>query len=91
MIPLLMRIHIVEEGKKKVRLILPLFIVWLLLLPLLLLLTPLVLLAALVFWPSGNGRTILRAGPVLLSMISALSNLHIDVEGKGHKTLIWLK
>ena len=91
MIPLLMRIHIVEGGKKKVRLVLPLFILWLLLLPFILLLTPFILLAALVLWPSGYGRTILRAGPLVLSGISSLSHLHIEVEGKGNKTLIWLR
>ena len=66
MIPMLMRIHIVEENKKKARLILPLFIVWLLLLPFIIILTPFVLLAALLTWPSGRGKVILTAlgGPV---------------------------
>ena len=88
MIPLIMRIHIVEENKKKVKLILPMFIFWIVLLPIILVMTPLVLLAALILWPSGYGKTILRAGPAL---ISALSNLHIHVEGPDNKTLIWLK
>jgi hypothetical protein len=91
MIPLLMRIHIVEEGKKKVRLILPLFILWLLLLPLIVLLTPFILLAALFLWTSGHGKRILRMGPLIFLVISALSSLHIEVEGKKNKTLIWLK
>ncbi len=91
MIPMIMRIHIVEENKKKMRLILPLFIAWLLLLPFIVLLTPFVLLAALILWPSGYGRVILGAGPALFSVISALSNLYIQVEGADNKTLIWLK
>jgi hypothetical protein len=91
MIPMIMRIHIVEGNKKKVRLILPLFLVWLLLLPFIILLTPFVLLAALILWPSGYGKTILGAGPALYSVISALSNLHIQVEGTDSKTLIWMK
>jgi uncharacterized membrane protein len=91
MIPMIMRIHIVERNKKKVRLILPLFIVWLLLLPFIIILTPFVFLAALILWTSGYGKTILRAGPALFSVISALSDLHIYVEGSDSKTLIWMK
>ena len=86
-----MRIHVVEGNRKKVRLILPLFLVWILLLPFVILLTPFVLLAALIAWPSGYGKTILGAGPALYSVISALSSLHIEVEGKDNKTLIWMK
>jgi hypothetical protein len=86
-----MRIHIVEENKKKVGLILPFFLVWLLLLPFVIVLTPFVLLAALILWPSGYGKTILAAGPALFSVISALSNLHIQVEKPDNKVLIWLK
>ena len=91
MIPLIIRIHIVEENKKKLKLILPMFILWILLLPLIIAMTPLVLLVALILWPSGYGKTILRVGPALISVISALSNLHIHVEGPDNKTLIWLK
>ena len=91
MIPMIMRIHVVEGNRNKVRLILPLFLAWLLLLPFIILLTPFVLLAALILWPSGYGKTILGAGPALYSVISALSSLHIEVEGKDNKTLIWMK
>jgi hypothetical protein len=91
MIPLIMRIHIVEANKKKVGLILPLFLVWILLLPFVILLTPFVLLGALILWPSGYGKTLLFAGPVTLTAISALSSLHIEVEGKDGKTLIWFR
>jgi uncharacterized membrane protein len=91
MIPLLMRIHIVGRKKKKVRLIIPLFLVWLLLLPFIILLTPLVLLAALILWPSGYGRTLLGAGPAFFSVICALSDLYVQVEDKDSKTLIWMK
>jgi hypothetical protein len=91
MIPFLMRIHIVEENKKKIGLILPLFLFWILLLPIVILLTPLVLLAALVLWPSGYGKTILGIGPAFLSVLCALSDLHVQVEGAENKTLIWMK
>lgn len=91
MIPMIMWIHIAERNKKKVRLILPLFLAWLLLLPFVIILTPIVLLAALILWPSGYGKTILRAGPALFSVLSALSKLHIQVEKPESKILIWMK
>ncbi len=91
MIPLIMRIHIVEENKKKIGLILPLFLAWILLLPFVILLTPFVLLAALILWPSGYGKTLLHAGPIILAALSALSSLHVEVEKPDSKVLIWLK
>jgi hypothetical protein len=91
MIPMIMRIHIVEANKKKVGLILPLFLIWILLLPFVILLTPFVLLSALILWPSGYGKSLLRAGPAMYRVIAALSDLHIDVQGKADKTLIWFK
>lgn len=91
MIPLVMRLHIVEGKKKKVGLILPLFFLWILLLPIAILLTPFVLLAALILWPSGCGKTLLGAGPALLSVLYALSDLHVQVEGDENKLLIWMK
>ena len=91
MIPMIMRIHIKESNKKKVRLILPLFLVWLLILPFIIILTPFVLLAALILWTSGYGKTILRAGPALISVLSALSHLYIQVEKPDSKILIWLR
>jgi hypothetical protein len=91
MIPLLMRIHIVKGHKKKVGLIIPLFLVWLLLLPFMIVLTPFVLLAALIFWPYGYGKTILNAGPAFLSVLCALSDLHVQVEGAENKVIIWMK
>jgi hypothetical protein len=91
MIPLIMRIHIVEQNKKKVGLILPLFLAWILLLPFIIILTPFVLLAALILWHSGYGKIILGTGPALFSVISALSDLHIQVEKPDSRVLIWLK
>ena len=91
MIPFLMRIRIVEREKKKVGLIIPLFLLWLLLLPLVIILTPLVLLAALISWPSGYGKAILGAGPAFISVLCVLSDLYVQVEGKENKILIWMK
>jgi hypothetical protein len=91
MIPMIMRIHIVEDNRKKAGLVLPLFVVWLLVLPFIIISIPIVLLAALILWPSGYGKSILLAGPAVFMVVSALSRLHIDVEGKDGRTLIWFR
>ncbi len=83
MIPLWMRLKVIEENKKKVSLWLPLFLVWLLLLPLVILLIPFLLLAALITWQKGYGKMILMALPMLWSVLAGLSGMRVEVEKKG--------
>jgi hypothetical protein len=85
-----MRIRIIEDNKKKISLFLPLFLVWILLLPFVIILTLFVLLAALILWPSGYGKKILAMGPAFCSVMCALAKLHIEVEEKEKKILISL-
>lgn len=88
MIPVFMRIHVVERGRKKVRLFIPLILLWIVLAALLIVLSPLVLLASLVLWPSGYGRILLEVWPRLFSLICSLSGLGVLVENKKEKILI---
>jgi hypothetical protein len=87
-IPLWMRIRIKESDRKNIRLSIPLFLVWLLLLPLLLLALPFVLIAALLTWHRGHGRMILAAVPLLITVIGHLPGLHIEVDNPENQTLI---
>ena len=91
MIPMVMHIYISEEGKKKFRLFIPLILVWILLLPLLVILLPFLLIAALLAWPSGYGRLLLSAIPMLLSVIGSLSGLRIHVEDRGKQVHVMIK
>lgn len=87
MIPLFMRLR-VGRNPKKHGLLLPVFLVWILLFALMLVLLPLVLLAALITWPSGQGKWLLLTYPLLISVLFHLSGLHIEVEQADQNILI---
>ncbi len=86
--PRIMRIQVKEADKKNIRLLIPLFLIWLLLLPLLILATPFILIAAAVTWKQGFGRILIGIYPLLWPGLKALSGLHIQVESPDHQTLI---
>lgn len=88
MIPMLMRLRIVEKSGKKLRLFIPLFLVWILLLPFIIVFTPFILIAALILWPSGYGRTILSLGPALVTIICSLSGLIVQAEDEENIVFI---
>ena len=88
MLPMLMRLKIVEQGRKKVNLWLPVFIAWILLFALLILFLPIALVVAVVTWGRGRGRIVLAVYPMLVSILVNLSDLHIEIEGPGQCVLI---
>jgi hypothetical protein len=90
-IPLWMRIRIKGSDQRNIRLLIPLFLVWLLLIPLLILALPFVLIAAAVTWPRGHGRMILAAIPLLIVVIGHLSGLHIEVDNPENQTFIAIR
>jgi len=90
-IPLIMRIRVIEAGGRHLRLFIPLFLIWLLLLPFLLLAAPFILIAAAVTWRQGTGRMLLGIFPLLISVIGTLSGLHIQVESPDNQTLISIR
>jgi CRISPR/Cas system-associated endonuclease/helicase Cas3 len=90
-IPMLMKIHLIENNQKKAKLTIPLIIVWILLLPILVIALPFVLLAAIITWPTGYGKIILSIIPMFLRVLSALPGLHIQVESPKNKTLLLFK
>jgi hypothetical protein len=79
-LPLFLRLHIKEKDQKNIRLWLPLFLIWILILPLLLLLLPFVLVAALLTWHRGTGKVLLAAIPMFIAMLWAMPGLHIRVD-----------
>lgn len=85
MIPMIMKIHIYERGKKCVRLWLPMFLIWILLAALVVLLSPLILLAGIVAWSYGHGRTFLFVIPMVFTMLWAMSGLRIHIEDRDKK------
>jgi len=91
MIPFFMFLHIVEEGRTKLKLPLPLFIVWILLFCITLLLLPFVLVAALVFWILRYNLRILRFFPEVLTVLCALSGLVILIEEENKKVYLSIR
>lgn len=88
MLPMLVRLKIVEDGRKKIDLWFPVIIVWLLMLALLILLLPFLLLAAILTWGRGPGKYILAVYPMLASVLFNLSDLRVEVEGREKSLLI---
>ena len=88
MIPMLMRLKIVEEGKNKINLWLPLFLLWIILLAVMILLLPFILIAALVFWILRNDIRILLVYPRLYSVLRSLSGLAVQIEEENKKVFL---
>jgi hypothetical protein len=91
MIPIFMKMHIREKNKNKIRLYFPLICIWILMAAIMIALSPLILIAALISWPLGYGRSLLLIGPRLLTVIGALSGLVVQVEGSDEKVYIYIK
>ncbi|OGH05737.1 MAG: hypothetical protein A2W22_02055 [Candidatus Levybacteria bacterium RBG_16_35_11] len=88
MIPLLLRIRVRNEDHRGVNLWLPLFLLWLIVLPLLVALLPLVLLAALILWPSGKGKVLLYGYVMIFGLIGYMSGLKIDIRSRSNNIYI---
>lgn len=82
MLPMILTIRIQRKDRGRVRLFLPVFLIWLILFPLMIVLSPLVLLAALFSWRNGVGKALLMTGPMLISLFFSLSGLRVEVQEK---------
>jgi hypothetical protein len=80
MIPMLLKIKVPRKNKQPVSIYLPLFIVWLILIPFFILLLPILLLIVMLTWAKGYGRWVLLFFPMLFSILWNLQGLEIDVE-----------
>lgn len=78
-LPMLLLLHIEHPGARRIKIWLPLFLLWLLLLCLVLLLLPLLLIACicLIFIP--QGKTILRILVQVYAVLCALRGLSVDI------------
>jgi len=90
MIPVLLRIRVRNEDHRGINLWLPIFLLWLIVLPLLIALLPLVLIAALILWHSGKGKPILCGYFMIFRLIGYLSGLKIDVRSGDNNIYIRL-
>ena len=84
--PLLMHLRTANNGRR-VGLWLPLFLLWLVVMPIVIALAPLVLIATVILWPFGLGKPFLLIGPAIFRCICNLSGLEIDVKS-GQQLLL---
>jgi hypothetical protein len=89
-VPYLMRVRVSGENRG-VNLWLPLFIIFPIVAVILLVLSPLMLLAAIILWPFGWGKTLVAIIPAVASCICAMRGLQVDVEDGREKVNIWVK
>lgn len=80
MMPMLLRLKGTDRNGKRFTLWLPLFLIYIILLPLLLIPLPFVLLAALIAWPFGYGCLILQVYLTIFKLLGYLSGLKVDIE-----------
>ncbi len=86
--PLILRIRIMEAGRKKIGLWLPLFLMWPFMLVISILLLPLVLIVSLILWPSGKGKKIILAFPLIFNLICNMRGLRFDVKGSNDNVYV---
>jgi hypothetical protein len=80
-----MRIRIVEGGRKKIGLWIPVFLVWPVVIALMVALSPVALIVCIV-WP--KGRIYVAAGPMILAVCWALRGLEVRVQDEEDQVLI---
>lgn len=89
--PFSIKIHIVENGKNKIRLWFPFILVWLVLLIFAIALSPFILIAALILWPRNLGKRLLMFGPMFFCVLNSLSGLNIQTQDQDSKVSITIK
>jgi hypothetical protein len=90
MIPVWIKVRVLEKGGKKTKFSFPLIIGWVFLFALLIAVSPLVIVLGIITWPFGYGKTIIFSYLMIFALIFSLSGLmvEVDTEDKEKKTYI---
>ena len=88
--PSVLRIR-VRDNDHNIGLWLPLILVWPLVVLVDIVLSPLILLLSLILWPSGYGKPLLFAGPLVFRLFCALRGLTVSVEQRSERVLVYFK
>lgn len=91
MVPIFMNIRILKNNKKKLKIFIPLVLIWILLFALLIALAPFVLISSVILWRRGYGKTMLITYPMLFSLICSLSGLSVQIEKMDKNISILIK
>ena len=88
--PSILRLRVVEGGRKRVDLWLPLFLIWPVLAAAWVALLPVSAVVAVVHWKEGWGRRLLLGGPLLFYVFCRLRGLRVEVEEPETDVRIYL-
>ena len=88
--PSLLRLRF-RDGKHRFGLWLPLFIVWPPVVIISLALLPFVLALSALLWPTGWGRPLLMAGPLVFGLFCSLRGLMIEVQSPSSQVYVAFK
>ena len=90
MIPVLFRVSLERRDKRPFRLWLPLFLAWLVVIPLVSVLGPFVLVAARAAKEKSYGRLLVRFYPLLFSALWSLGGFSFEIEDVKRKLSVQL-
>ena len=85
MIPMTMRVDVRGEGRRGVRLFLPVILLWIVIAALLVAVLPIVLVAALVTLRRGTGARLLLFYPAFFGAVFAMSGFRVDIASHADK------
>jgi len=88
MLPIAASLWIKNSNNMNFRIWLPIFLIWPFVISLILVLVPVILLISLILWPSGKGRPLLLAAPIMLYVLGNLRGFMIDISGAKEKIFI---
>jgi hypothetical protein len=91
MIPLILRLRVKDKNSRKFGIWFPLFLLWLVVLPLLALPAPVIFIFSLIAWSCGTGRKIWLLYTAVFTVICNLSGLHFEINSKEENVYIDLK
>ena len=91
MMPMLLRLRGTDRNGRRFTLWLPLFLIYIVLLPLLIIPLPFILLAALIMWPTGKGGLVIQAYLAIFRVLGCLSGLEVDIGSGDGNFFIKLK
>jgi len=89
--PAIMRIRVVENGRKKIGLWLPVFLLWPVLILLAVVSIPLLLVLMLGFWWHHVARKVIRSIPAIFGIICSMRGFAVEVENKEKKEEVIIK
>ncbi len=91
MLPLILKINIKEKDNKGFRLWLPLFLIWLILLPFAIVGWVLLIVIGILATPLGHGRKFIFGPIALMRVLFSLRGLKVDVDSADDRVFVEFK